>query len=118
MAKEFRFDEKLCAALDFLSPLEPSLVHECCAISRGLFDQDKYLSPKKLAKAASKLKCDPEFLSKCLMALASLFLKASKLSRSAKRLNASLELLGIPHSEIISDCWINDVHPIISKHDF
>ena len=116
MAKELAFSEKSCSSLYFLSSLEPSLVRECCTIAFKILDQGMHLSPKKLSKAASRLQVQPESLIKCLLSLASLFLKATKVSKPAKKLKVSLDLLDIPHSEVISEFWIHEVQPAISKY--
>ena len=116
MAKELIFHEDFCTYLDILSTFSPTLVDECCAMSLEILDNNKHLSPKLLSKASAKLNVNPDQLEKCLEALATLFLEATKQLKSFTRVLTSLEMLRIPHAERLTRFWSEEVKALISMH--
>ena len=114
MSKELIIHESDIKSLDFIANLPADSVLECCRVSLIALTEGNQLSPKALAKAASKLSLEQLVVENGLKALGHLFLQSAKQMKSQSRCLASYHHLGIPKADILSEFCFQEAIPLIS----
>ena len=119
MAKDLVFSDESCKHLDLLASIPDAFLPDCCemGLQQLLISKVVIKSTKSWQKAASKLNVDAGDLENCMKSLASLFLELTKQLKSLNKVITSLEMLGIPHVEILANFWMSKVRPMIGDHN-